>query len=111
MAYFSCAKAALTGTDKATRASIAKRLISPTFTNSSGGQTPRGVVQLDVISGNNLSYLKGVVPLKQKRQINPVELYQGSTGTIQTTNTTAIPFKTLGIIGAIGIVVILVLKK
>ena len=139
MAYFACAKAALTGTDARTRASIAKGLISPYFTNSSGNQIPRGVVQLDIISGNDLSYLQGVdrpggyaadIQAKQNpnyfnggrsarstrgytesQQISKAVLHEGSTGTIQTTDTAAISFKTLGIIGAIGIVVILVLKK
>ena len=139
MAYFACAKAALTGTDARTRASIAKGLVSPYFTNSSGNQIPRGVVQLDMISGNDLSYLQGVdrpggyaadIQARQNpnylsggrtarstrqytesQQVSNAALHQGSTGTIQTTNTAGIPIKTLGIIGAIGIVVILVLKK
>lgn len=59
MAYFACPKAALTGTDQATRISIAKGLVSPTFTNFSGKQVLRGVVQLDVVSGRDTGYATG----------------------------------------------------
>ena len=57
MAYFACAKAARTGTDKSTRASIAKGLVSPTFTDSYGQQRLRGVVQLDVVTGRDTGYV------------------------------------------------------
>lgn len=59
MAYFACAKAALTGTDQATRISIAKGAVSPTFTNFSGQEVLRGTVQMDVVTGRNTGYASG----------------------------------------------------
>ena len=58
MAYFACGEAAKTGTDKSTRTSIAKGLVSPTYISTvTGKEHLRGVVQLDVISGQNMDYV------------------------------------------------------
>ena len=58
MAYFACSEAAKTGTDKSTRISIAKGIVSPTYTSTVTGKTHlRGVVQLDAITGRNMDYV------------------------------------------------------
>ena len=58
MAYFACAEAAKTGTDSATRKSIASGSVSPTYVSTVTGKTHfRGVVQLDAITGRNMDYV------------------------------------------------------
>ena len=61
MAFFACRKAALTGTDKVTRANIAKSLVSSRFTSSvTGKSTLRGVVQADIAAGRDVGYVTNV---------------------------------------------------
>lgn len=58
MAYFACSRAARTGTDRLTRASIAKGTVKPTFVNRNTGKTTlRGVVQADVVTGRDTGYV------------------------------------------------------
>ena len=52
-------KAGLTLTDDLTRMNIAKGTVSPTFFDRSGKEHYRGVVQADIVMGNDLSYLNG----------------------------------------------------
>lgn len=133
MAYFACGKAALTGTDKDTRVAIAKGLISPYFTDASGKETPRGVVQLDAIMGSDLGYGTGLTmadrlksamgyydrakALKEKeretsiRNAPAVDLYESPSGVIKTSKTFGFPIKTVGIILGIGIVGYLVISR
>lgn len=135
MAYFACPKAALTGTDQRTRISIAKGLASPTFTDFSGNQVLRGVVQADVVTGRNTGYATGqsiaerlasagrritsgtggtmVYANQARRSVSsgegatsvPAQLYQGGEGSIQTTNTLGLSTKM--IVGIIAGVIII----
>lgn len=138
MAYFACPKAALTGTDQATRISIAKGVVSPTFTDFSGNQVLRGVVQSDVVTGRNTGYAtsQGIIERltaagrrivsagggtmvyanNAQKSVSspsgatsaPAQLHQGGEGTIRTSTTLGLSKKM--IIGVIaGIVVIGVL--
>ena len=128
MAYFACAKAALTGTDKSTRASIAKGLVSPTFTDSSGQQRLRGVVQLDVVSGRDTGYVTAksaadrirsalgyVSPanasrasVKDETRAYAAELKPGDAGVIKTSTTLGLSNKAIvvGLAVVLGIYVV-----
>jgi len=128
MAYFSDPKAALTGTDKATRISIAKGYVSPTFKSTITGQTlPRGVVQFDAISGNDIgyathtnvmdriksatSYFSPTQKIRKQVATPPTSygagLHESSSGTIPTTTNTTFTKKATYILAAIiGIILI-----
>ena len=133
MAYFACAKAALTGTDKSTRASIAKGLVSPTFTDSSGQERLRGVVQLDVVTGRDTGYVTaksaadrirsalGYVPpnfamregrsrdsVKDETRAYVAELKPGDAGVIKTSTTLGLSNKAImvGLAVVLGIYVV-----
>ena len=120
MAYFACSKAALTGTDKATRLSIAKGLVSP-YTKSG---TLRGVVQLDQITGNDLGYIthkslenrlrslgaqSRVSKSQSTQQTQNAELHASPSEVIQTSKTFAFPIKTvvIGLGAVIGLYLVL----
>ena len=61
MAYFACGKAALTGTDKVTRANIAKNVVTSRFISSvTGKSTLRGVIQADIMSGRDVGYVTNI---------------------------------------------------
>lgn len=133
MAYFASQRAALTGTDKSTRMSIAKGLVSPTFTDSSGKILPRGVIQMDAVTGHDLTYALGSVigdrvgsaqayydrskAIRSQQRKTSVtqpmvsELHTGASGSIKTSDTFAFPIKTVGIILGVGLVGYLVLVK
>ena len=127
MAYFACSKAAKTGTDKSTRASIASGSTSPTFTSTTTGKkTLRGVVQLDIISGKNMDYvtsssladrLASALGINKSSksastkggssvstgQVQQAELYAGDSGVIKTSTTFGLSKKVI----AIGIAVVI----
>ena len=135
MAYFACKKAARTGTDRSTRASIAKGSVSPTFKHrTTGKETLRGVVQLDIISGKNMDYvtsssltdrLASAVRINKSSksasssgggnvstgQVQQAELYSGKSGVIKTSKTLGLS-KTVIVVGAaIVISLYMVLSK
>lgn len=135
MAYFACPTAALTGTDQNTRISIAKGVVSPTFTDFSGNQVLRGVLQSDVVTGRDTGYATkqsiverlaaagrkivsaggGSIVYANNAQKSvsspsgatsaPAQLHEGGEGVIKTSTTLGLS-KTQ-IVGAIGAVVII----
>lgn len=130
MAYFACGKAAKTGTDKQTRVSIAKGLVSPTFTDASGRKVARGVVQMDAVTGGNLGYVLGLTggqrlasaqsyfqsKAARSRQsvrtppaTSQVQLYAGKDDSIKTTKSFGFPMKSIAIgFGIIAVVYLVV---
>jgi hypothetical protein len=97
MAYFACSEAAKTGTDKATRASIAKGLVSPTYSYG-GRQVLRGVVQADVVKGRDTGYVTASTAISRAKAAAAASRQAGETFATQVRKgvggATAVPTQT-----------------
>lgn len=134
MAYFACSKAARTGTDSSTRASIAKGLVSPTFTDASGQKVLRGVIQADIVTGRDTGYAtaqgiqerlasaaRKVVGIRDTARASvsrttppasaPAELYSSPTGTVTTSTTLGLSKKMIAIAIAGIIALVFLVRK
>ena len=123
MAYFADRKAGLTGTDKRTRISIAKGYVSPYFTNASGKELLRGVVQADMVTGRDISYAtaktlrarlasvrKQVTGRGEPSQTYSAPVYSSKSGAVTTTSSSTVSKKMM-IVGAVGIVALLLIMR
>ena len=104
-------RAGLTLTDDLTRKNIAAGTTSPTFFDSGGNEHYRGVVQLDAVTGGNLSYLDGVYtsPNNGSRSSHTGGSMAGTMYVTPTQNAASVTHtvkQKLGLMGMIGLLVV-----